>query len=68
MPLQDELDNLKKASENVERTIQLCNQRRLAQVADGVKGSQATVYEIKMALKQLFAQQYVNAKCPSQYL
>lgn len=61
-PLQDELDNLRKASENVERTIQLCNQRRLAQVADGVKGSQATVYEIKMALKQLFAQQYVNAK------
>ncbi|KAJ5377842.1 uncharacterized protein N7496_005251 [Penicillium cataractarum] len=62
-PLQVELDDVRKASENVERTIQLCNQRRLAQVANGVKSSQATMHEIKTALKQLFAQQYMNTKC-----
>lgn len=62
-PLEIELDDVRKASENVERTIQLCNQRRLAQVADEVRGGQATMYEFKTALKVLFSQQYVNAKC-----
>jgi hypothetical protein len=50
MPLRAELDNLRKASENMERTIQLCNQKRLAQVADGVKGSLAMMYEFKRSL------------------
>ncbi|OJK03523.1 hypothetical protein ASPACDRAFT_56918 [Aspergillus aculeatus ATCC 16872] len=57
-----ELDDVKKASDTVERTIQVCDRNRLLQIADRVRGTQATVDEIKAVLKEFLTQQLMKTK------
>ena len=62
-PLQAELDDVKKASETVERTIQFCDRNRFIEIADRVRGTQGTVAEIKAVLIEFLTQQSMNTKC-----
>ncbi|RAH41703.1 uncharacterized protein BO95DRAFT_517750 [Aspergillus brunneoviolaceus CBS 621.78] len=67
-PLQAELDDVKKASDTVERTIQFCDRNRLLQIADRVGGTQTTVAEIKALLIEFFTQQSIKTKWIQEYL
>ncbi|KAL4941116.1 hypothetical protein BDV06DRAFT_223410 [Aspergillus oleicola] len=61
-PLGQELEDVKKASEHVERTIQACDRNRLAHIASGVEGTQKTVQGIKFMLVQFFKAQWQTSK------
>ncbi|KAL4795302.1 hypothetical protein BDV19DRAFT_389434 [Aspergillus venezuelensis] len=61
-PLEQELEDVKKASEHVQRTIQVCDRNRLAHIASGVERTEETIQEFKSMLVQYFNAQWQATK------